>query len=252
MSWLLWDHNFVLDIKSEFAVIISFSFSHRVCYRTTVDLCDTQYRLYLNRRNFNGLLKNCPNETEHLHASQSEVIFPSPRYQCQKKNGRIYRYRNKELCLYNISVPNCGSGRVFIQQVENKPQELEDRLEINDECVDYLQFFYDSSEGNSVKRTNRFCGTELNEQSHIPLPTTNFLALFWTDTLHNSVGFDLRAICQPTENGTNPESGSGDMNVPIVKWPNSMCAFFVSKVCRENLLISAKPDARVYLKHRYV
>ena len=179
------------------------------------------------------------------------MIFPSPRYQCQKRNGRIYRYRNKELCLYNISVPNCDSGRVFIQPVENKPQELEERLE-NGECVDYLQFFYDGSEGNSVKRTNRFCGTELNEESHIPLPTTNFLALFWTDTLHNSVGFDLRAICQPnSEDGANSGSGSGGADLPSVKWPNSTCAFFVSKVYRENLLISAKPDARVYLKHRY-
>ena len=203
--------------------------SRRVCYRTTVDLCDSQYRLYLNRRNFNGLLKNCPNETEHLHASQSEVIFPSPRYQCQKRNGRIYRYRNKELCLYNISVPNCDSGRVFIQQVENKPQELEERLE-NGECVDYLQFFYDSSESNSVKRTNRFCGTEFNQQSHFILPTTNFLALFWTDTLNNSVGFALRATClSSSESGTNPESGSGEMNVPSVIWLNAKYMYALSQ-----------------------
>ena len=99
----------------------------------------------------------------------------------------------------------------------NKPQELEERLE-NGECVDYLQFFYDSSEGNSVKRTNRFCGTELNEQSHIPLLTTNFLALFWTDTQHNYEGFDLRAICQPNfDDNTNSGSGSGELNVSV-KW----------------------------------
>ena len=180
--------------------------SHRVCYRTTIDLCGTECRLYLNRRNFQGLRDSCPSETEVLSTSDTEVIFQSPRHQCRKRNGRFYQYRNRELCLYNISVPDCKSGRVLIQAVEDNPLQLEERGD-NGKCMDYLQFYYDSRERNSIEQTNRFCGVELKSRTDddpIVLPTTNFLAVFWTDTQNNYVGFGMRARCQP-----GMQSGSG-------------------------------------------
>ena len=73
--------------------------------------------------------------------------------------------------------------------------------------MDYLQFYYDSRERNSIEQTNRFCGVELKSRTDddtIVLPTTNFLAVFWTDTQNNNVGFGLRVICQP-----GMQSGSG-------------------------------------------
>ena len=136
------------------------------------------------------------------------IIYGSPRYQCRKRNGRFYQYRNRELCLYNISVPDCKSGRVLIQQAEGSPLQLEGRGE-NGNCIDYLQFYYDSRGRNSIEHTNRFCGVELKSRTDddtIVLPTTNFLALFWTDTQNNYVGFGLRARCQ---GGIESGSGSG-------------------------------------------
>ena len=152
--------------------------SRKICYRTTVDMCGTEYReyrLYLNKRNFQGLLRNCPNERQDLLAQGTEVVFQSPRFQCRKRNRRFYQYRNRELCLYNISVPNCVSGRVHIQQAESTPPELEERAE-NGKCLDYLQFYY--GQGNSIKHTNPLCGVELRNQTNedtIVLPATNFL-----------------------------------------------------------------------------
>ena len=167
-------------------------------------MCGTEYRLYLNRRNFQGLRDICPSETEALLLSETEVIFQSPRYQCIKKNGKFHKYRNRELCLYNISVPDCKSGRVIIQQAEEDPLQLEERGD-NGKCMDYLQFYYDSRERNSIEQTNRFCGMELKSRpDNIVLPTTNFLAVFWTDTQNNYVGFGMRAICQE-----RMQSGSG-------------------------------------------
>ena len=117
-----------------------------MCYRTTIDQCENSslnisgYRLYLNRRNLNNLLQNCPHESETLTVIDRggvSVSFHSPRYECRKKNGRMYPYRNKELCLYNISVPNCESGSVVIVGYQYALQQLQERSH-NGQCVDYL------------------------------------------------------------------------------------------------------------------
>jgi hypothetical protein len=164
--------------------------NHRVCYRTTIDLCETGYRIYLNRRNFESLAQKCQ-EQEALAMTEEEVIFPSPRYQCKKRNGKVYQYRSRELCLYNISLPNCESGSVLVQPTEEDPQELEDRKE-DGLCADYIQFYY-SSDDNPIVWTNQLCGTNLNETT---IPATQFMALFWSDTNKNRLGFKLRAKCQ--------------------------------------------------------
>ena len=188
--------------------------SRRVCYRTTIDECvnsslnTSEFRLYLNKRNLNNLLRNCPHESESLTVIEGEnassVIFHSPRYQCRKKNGKIYPYRNKELCLYNISLPNCESGSVTILGTTSAPQELQERSG-NGQCVDYLQFFYYHGVSGSLRRTNRACGVDL-DYNHIP--ATNFMAVFWADSSKNYAGFKLRATCQAEAIDTFSGSGS--------------------------------------------
>ena len=172
-----------------------------MCYRTTIDECEnntSEYRLYLNRRDLNNLIRNCPNESETLTVIEGEnasVSFHSPRYQCRKKNGRLYPYRNKELCLYNISVPDCESGIVSIQHAKD-PQELQERLNETSPCRDYLQFHYNNND--SYVRTNPLCGMEilLDPPEFSNIPATNLLAVFWTDGSKNYAGFKLRAACQ--------------------------------------------------------
>ena len=184
-----------------------------MCYRTTIDECESrnisEYRLYLNKRDLNNLLRNCPNESESLTVVggefMSSVSFHSPRYECRKKNGRMYPYRNKELCLYNISVPNCESGNVTIRST-SAPQELQERSG-NGQCVDYLQFFYYHGVSGSLHRTNQACGVDFLINSHI-IPATNFMAAFWADSSKNYAGFKLRATCQAGAIDTFSGSGS--------------------------------------------
>ena len=180
---------------------MSFS-SHRVCYKTTIDKCGSQYRVYLNRRNLANLQKKCGTERENLAEGEDSVVFPSPRYNCTKKRGHKYIYRRSELCLYNISIPNCESGRVTIESPSGDGfrQELQERIQshnnFNNTCVDYLQFYYDV--GNSTRKTSRYCGTELSYPLHIAIPDTQFMAVFWTDLAINHLGFHLTAKCVPT------------------------------------------------------
>ena len=179
-----------------------FPSSRRVCYRTTIDKCGNQYRVYLNRRNFANLQKKCKTERENLAEGEDFVVFPSPRYNCTKKSGHTYMYRRSELCLYNISISNCESGRVIIESPSRDEfqQELQGRKqsdnEFNNTCIDYIQFYY--SIGNSTAKTTRYCGTELSHPLDITIPATQFMAVFWTDLTGNYVGFHLRATCVPT------------------------------------------------------
>ena len=184
-------------------IIVIYIHSRRVCYRTTVFLCgETEYRIHLNRRNFRGLLRNCPNESETLPVSAESVIFTSPRYGCRKGNGRVYPYRNKELCLYNISVPNCESGRI---RVQSPVEDIKLQGRVNYRCVDYLQFYY--SEGGKYVAANRTCSNELTPDGNtMSIPGNNVLAVFWTSTFNNHEGFRLMATCL---RGSAYYSGSG-------------------------------------------
>ena len=170
-------------------------FSQRLCYKTTVDKCGNGYRIFLNKRNFNGLQRSCPLETQDLRSlTETERLLQSPRYGCRKGrgSGNHYGYRRSDLCLYNVSIPSCESGRLLIESATDNDQELEARL--RDEngdvvCSDYLQFYY----GNSS--TQRYCGTELSLMFPLEIPATQFLAVFWTDPAVNKLGFKLRARC---------------------------------------------------------
>ena len=146
------------------------------------------YRIYLKKRNSESLQK-C-RETEALpETGSNEILFSSPRYKCRKKSGHFYNYRRAELCLYNISLPDCESGVVAISSAREDSQVLQERFD--DTCVDYLQFYYD---GNST--TNRYCGTELShDQLNLTIPATQFMAVFWTDFATNNLGFRLIASC---------------------------------------------------------
>ena len=164
-----------------------------VCYKTAVDRCNDEYRVYLNKR---GLSRTCNDSHVLAENGDSEIFFESPRYMCERKKGRYFTYRRSDLCLYNISITDCESGRVIVEHPERDEPNLEEKN--NDGiCVDYLQFYYDSYNS----RTGRFCGTELRNLTVIP--ATQFLAVFWTDTKRNTAGFNLRARCHETA-----ESGS--------------------------------------------
>ena len=179
--------------------------SHRVCYRTTIDKCGNQYRVYLNRRNFASLNRKCDNERESLLGNVTEnsmIVFASPRYNCIKKRGNMYPYRHNEFCLYNVSIPDCESGRMVIKSPGNNQfrQELQERTQsddgLNGTCADYLQFYYDI--GDSTVKTSHYCGTELSHPLEIEIPATQFMAVFWTGPTNNYLGFHLRARCVPT------------------------------------------------------
>ena len=169
-----------------------FFFSHRVCYKTSVDQCGNEYRIFLNRRN---LKRSCPLETEDLRSiTETEKLLQSPRYGCRKGHGsgNHYGYRPSDFCLYNVSIPSCESGSLLIESATDNDQELETRLrdENNDfVCSDYLQFYY----GNSS--TQRYCGTELSLMLPLQIPDTQFLAVFWTDPSVNGLGFKLAVRC---------------------------------------------------------
>lgn len=181
-------------------------YSQRVCYKTVIDRCAGQYRVYINRRNFSGLKHKCRNETEQLaEVDEGEIIFSSPRYKCEKKSGKFYDYRQSELCLYNISIANCESGRAVIEVAERDDVELEHRS--NGTCNDYLQFYY-YNHHSTLLRTNRTCGRELY---NLPiLPATQFLAVFWTDRNYiSNVGFSFKVKCQPSVSDEDLILGSG-------------------------------------------
>ena len=175
--------------------LLNHNFSHRVCHRTTVDKCGSDYRIFLNRRNVQGLLRKCPEESETLRTTDnSDRILQSPRYGCRKGrgSGNHYAYRRSDLCLYNVSIPECESGSLIIESATENDHELEGRL--RDEnghviCSDYLQFYYNGL------RTQRYCGTELSLLLPLHIHATQFLALFWTDPAINKLGFKLRARC---------------------------------------------------------
>ena len=181
------------------SILLYFFSSQRICYRTTVDKCGTDYRVYLNQRNLKGLQKKCPAESEEIPTTNSngtERILQSPRYGCRKGRGtgNLYAYRRSDLCLYNVSIPFCENGSLLIESASESDHELEDRLrDENGEviCSDYLQFFY----GNS--RTSRYCGTDLSLLLPLRIPATQFMAVFWTDPEVNKLGFKLRVSCDP-------------------------------------------------------
>ena len=58
-------------------------YSERICYKTTIDQCGSEYRIHLNLRNEAGLQRQCPQESEELRTAMavgSERYFQSPRY----------------------------------------------------------------------------------------------------------------------------------------------------------------------------
>ena len=166
-----------------------------------MDKCGTDYRVYLNQRNLEREKRNCPQESEDILTADSndtERIFQSPRYGCRKGRGtgNLYAYRKNDLCLYNVSIPVCENGSLLIESASESDHEIEDRM--RDEsgrtvCSDYLQFFY----GNS--RTIRYCGTDLSLLLPLEIPATQFMAVFWTDSEVNKLGFKLRASCLPND-----------------------------------------------------
>ena len=183
-------------------IALCFPYSQRICYRTTVDQCGisgTEYRIYLNQRNEAGLQRQCPSESEDLRSAKadgSERYLQSPRYGCRKGRGTgsLHNYRPNEFCLYNVSISNCESGFTVLESFSGSNHQMEEQM--RDEsgnliCTDYLQLFY----GNS--KTERFCDNDLTLNLPLTLPTTQFLAVFWTDPSTNDLGFKLRAKCRP-------------------------------------------------------
>ena len=163
-----------------------------------MDKCGNDYRVYLNLRNLTRVQRTCPNEREILPTTQSDGsdrLLQSPRYGCRKGKGTgsLYEYRRSDLCLYNISIPNCESGFVRIQSFSGGDHEIERRRRDTGGlvCNDYLQFFYGGL------RTERFCGTDLTLKLPLLIPATQIMAVFWTDPVVNEPGFNLRVSCRP-------------------------------------------------------
>ena len=151
--------------------------------------------MFLNRRNIKGLQRICPHETEALRSlSESDVLLQSPRYGCRKGrgSGKLYGYRNSDLCLYNISIPSCVNGTILVESISDSDHEIEPAIRNKDGnivCTDYLQIYHNSSTSQL-----RYCANDLSLMQ-LQIPATQFLAIFWTDTSVNEPGFKLRASC---------------------------------------------------------
>ena len=146
------------------------------------------------------------NESDRLTETGEDVLFRSPRYTCTKGHKKL-DYRSYDFCLYNISLPNCESGRVQIETPEQDIPEVQERKD--GVCQDYLQFYYNYN--NSTSKTRAFCGSDFNVTIVADIPTTDFVAVFWTDFRANFRGFELLARCQHQE-----QDSSGD--VPLIPY----------------------------------
>ena len=151
--------------------------------------CPESYEVYLNYRNIQTLRSSCPNETDSIPQSPFGGVFlQSPRYDCRNTLlNRANKYRKSEFCLYDVSLPECLSGRVVIDNDLHLTQEMERRQRYRI-CSDYLQFFTENS------ASKRFCDSELSRLK-LEIPNTRFTALFWTDTSYNKLGFKLHVSC---------------------------------------------------------
>ena len=166
--------------------------SGKMCFRTTVYDCNSSYYLHLKRRNVTNLHRRCPSEdpSGRLSHTSSSVFFNSPQYMCRNKRGRLLKYRKKEFCLYNVSVSDCPSGMVEVKLTSG-----EQSLHSSAECgQDYIQFYAGSF------RSRRFCGRDLGlgerRERLLLIPSTQFLAVFWTSHADHATGFSLVASCK--------------------------------------------------------
>ena len=183
-------------MNSLYLVIVSF-YSNRACFRTTVFRCSNEFRISLKRRNFGNLKRLCLKESQALRAIGRQTrILSSPRFGCLKRSGNRYAYRRSELCLFNVTISDCESNVVVVESNnETEPgsnrellQKIEERAP-NQECNDYLQFYY------GTFSTQKYCGNDFSQSFHLQIPTTNFLAVFWTSPADNELGFHLRVSC---------------------------------------------------------
>ena len=160
-----------------------------MCYKTTVFQCPDGYRIYLHPRNSETLPSSCTNETDEIPTAPFGGRFlQSPHYECvNPSENTILNYRKSEFCLYDLSLPECASGRIVIDNDLHYTQEMERRQRYHI-CTDYLQFFTDTTP------YKRFCDSELSRLK-LEIPSTRVTAIFWTDTSHNKHGFKLRVTC---------------------------------------------------------
>ena len=101
----------------------------------------------------------------------------SPRHGCNKP------YRNREFCIYNVSMPQCKNGL----RIERAGTE-QDLYEVAS-CSDYLEFDFPGGIGHK-----RICGTDIRDYEK-DVTATSFLAVFWTDYKDRSSGFELAVSC---------------------------------------------------------
>ena len=154
--------------------------------------------MYLNLRDELSLQQRCPSESENLATIDgSQRFLQSPRYGCRKGrgSGSLYHYRRSDLCLYNISFPDCESGRLVVESASQNSHQIEEQM--RDEngnyiCTDYLQIFYGDS------KTERFCDDDLTLKLPLKIRARQLLAVFWTDPSTNDLGFKLRVRCRPS------------------------------------------------------
>ena len=102
----------------------------------------------------------------------------SPRHGCHKY------YRNREFCIYNVSMPQCTNG-LRIESASIHEMDLYEDAS----CSDYLEFDFPGGIGR-----DKICGTDIDDYER-DVTATSFLAVFWTDYKDHSSGFDLAVTC---------------------------------------------------------
>lgn len=91
--------------------------------------------------------------------------------------------------MYNISIPDCTSGMVVVR-ASAEPQSLQEKDEESGRCRDYVKFYADQF------TSKEYCGGELTGLQLV-IPSSQFMAVLWTDWAINEPGFQLLTTCVP-------------------------------------------------------
>ena len=106
------------------------------------------------------------------------VFVQSPKHGCDSNR----RYFHQLFCVYNISLPGCGSARIsFYEEHFNI---------VDNSCKDYVQIV------DSIGVREELCGG-YNDLTYTQydLADTNFLVIFFSDKMQKDTGFQLTAQC---------------------------------------------------------
>lgn len=140
---------------------------------------------------------DCDPDLLPLIVGEPTVLFmKSPRYDCTgKSNGRFQNYRNRDFCIYNISIPNHENVSCKYIQIQTFQGHMDLQPRDNSsECFDYLEFDFGTGLG-SIK----LCANDIINKT---VRVSQFTAVFWTNKQITRRGFEVSITCLDEYYGT--------------------------------------------------